>query len=130
MGLDALKCIQMYISQNVKKIQKMVKNYKKWTEIANNCKISEITKYGEKMKTIDKMSKNVKKCQKNGPKTANKWSNLKTNMPSFFWLETTPKNCTSRFHTIFSSRDTHFRPFLAKIRIFGSKFQPNQNFQS
>ena len=46
----------------------MVKNGNKWPKIANNCKISEITKYGEKMTTIDK---NVKKCKKM-PKTGQK----------------------------------------------------------
>ena len=44
----------MYIPQKGQKIQKMVKNGKKWPKIANNCKISEITKYGEKMKKIHK----------------------------------------------------------------------------
>ena len=29
--------------------KKMVTNAKKWLNIANNCKISEITKYGEKI---------------------------------------------------------------------------------
>ena len=29
-------------------------------------------------------------------------------LSSFFWLETTPKNVTSRFHTMFGSRDTNF----------------------
>ena len=43
MGLNALKFIQMYISQ------KGQKNTKKWLKIANNFKISEVTKYGEKM---------------------------------------------------------------------------------
>ena len=32
-----------------------------WQKIANNCKISEITKYGKKIKTF---YKNIKKCQK------------------------------------------------------------------
>ena len=32
-------------------------------KIANNCKISEITKYGEKMR---KNQKNSQKCKKNG----------------------------------------------------------------
>ena len=48
----------------------MVKNGNKWPKIANNCQISEITKYGEKM---PKMYKNVK----NEPKTAKKLPNLK-----------------------------------------------------
>ena len=34
-----------------KKGQQMVTNGKKWQKITNNCKISEMTKYGEKMKT-------------------------------------------------------------------------------
>ena len=42
MGLDALKCIQMYFPQKGEKM-KIVKNGKKWPEIANDCKISEIT---------------------------------------------------------------------------------------
>ena len=48
----------------------MVKNGNKWQKIANNCKISEITKYGEKMTTIDKNV--VKKCKKRA-KTGQKW---------------------------------------------------------
>ena len=48
-------------------------------------------------------------------------------MSLFVWLETTQKNVTSHFHTMFGSRDTNFRPFLAKIGICGSKFQPNIN---
>ena len=47
----------------------MVKNGNKWPKIANNCKISEITKYGEKMQKIDKNVKNAK----NEPKTSQKW---------------------------------------------------------
>ena len=46
----------------------MQKNGNKWQKcqkITNNCKISEITKYGKKMTTIDK---NVKQCKKM-PKT-------------------------------------------------------------
>ena len=39
----------------------MVKNDQKCQKIANNCKISEITKYGEK---ITKIYKNVKQCKK------------------------------------------------------------------
>ena len=42
----------------------MVKNGKKCQKITNNCKISEITKYGEKLQKITKMSNNIKKCQK------------------------------------------------------------------
>ena len=40
-------------------------------------------------------------------------------MSSFFWLETTQQNGTSRFHTMFGSRDTNLLPFLAKIGILG-----------
>ena len=49
-----------------------------------------------------------------------------TILSSFFWLETTSKNGTSHFHTMFGSRGMHFLSFWGKIRIFGSKFQPNQ----
>ena len=35
------------------KMAKMVKNGNKCQKITNNCKISEITKYGEKMQKID-----------------------------------------------------------------------------
>ena len=52
----------------------MQKNGQKWQKIANNCKISEITKYGEKMtKKWQKFTKMYKKCQKrakNGKKMA------------------------------------------------------------
>ena len=48
----------------------MVTNGKKCQKMTNNCKISEITKYGEKMTKIDK---NVKQC-KNMPKTVQKTS--------------------------------------------------------
>ena len=44
----------------------MVKNAKKCQKITNNCKISEIIKYGEKITKIDK---NVKK---KNPKNAKK----------------------------------------------------------
>ena len=50
----------MHIPQ---KGQQMAKHGKKWqqiSEITNNCKISEITKYGAKMK---KIYKNVKTCK-------------------------------------------------------------------
>ena len=50
----------------------MVKNDRKWAKIANNCKISEITKYGEKMR---KNYTNLQKCKenaKNEPKTSEK----------------------------------------------------------
>ena len=95
----------------------MPTNGKKCQKIANNCKISEITKYGEKMTQIDRNVKNAKNGQ-NGQ--------IKKKMSSFFWLKTTSKNGTSHIDTMFGSRDTHSRSFLAKIRIFRSKFQPNQ----
>ena len=106
MDLNALKCIQIHIPQkgpkNVKKL------LKKWQ------KMSENYKYGEKMKKIDKHVKQCNKNDKNGPKTDNIFCFDK--FQHFF----------SRFHTMFGSRYTHFLSFLAKIRIFGSKFQPNQ----
>ena len=50
MGLDALKMpSNVYSPKRAKQYPKMVQNGKKWPEIANNCKISEITKYGDKM---------------------------------------------------------------------------------
>ena len=58
MGLDALKCIQMYIPQKGQTNTKNGKNGNKWPKIANNCKIAEISKYGEKM---TKIYKNVNK---------------------------------------------------------------------
>ena len=39
----------MYISQKSQTHTKNGKNGNKWPKIANNCKITEITKYGEKM---------------------------------------------------------------------------------
>ena len=48
----------------------MVKNGKKWQNITNNCNISEMTKYGEKMKKM-------KKC-KNMPKTGLKRPKMAT----------------------------------------------------
>ena len=42
MGLDALKCIQMYIPQKGQKNTKNGKKWQKWAKIVNNCTISEI----------------------------------------------------------------------------------------
>ena len=39
----------VYFPKRANKYQKMVKNGNKWLKIANNFKISEVTKYGEKM---------------------------------------------------------------------------------
>ena len=62
----------MYIPQKGQtNANKMVKNGKKWLKIANNCKISEITIYGDK---ITKIYKNIKKCKKK-PKTSQKRPN-------------------------------------------------------
>ena len=73
---NGFRCLKMYSNvyspKRAKKYKQIVKNYKKWLNIANNCKISKITKYGEKMKT------NSQKCIKNAknePKTAKKWPN-------------------------------------------------------
>ena len=87
----------------------MEKNVKKCQKITNNCKISEITKYGEKMKTIYKNLKQCKKGQKTGLKRPKNGQISDFFLSSFFWLETTSKNGTSRFHTMFGYRDTHFR---------------------
>ena len=54
----------MYSNVYSPKSEKNTKNGKKsqkWPKIANNCKISEITKYGEKMRTNQK---NSQKCKK------------------------------------------------------------------
>ena len=62
----------MHIPQKgLSNANKMVKNGKKCQKITNNCKISEITKYGEKMTKIDIIDKNAK----NDQKTAKKWQN-------------------------------------------------------
>ena len=47
---------------------KNCKNGKKCQKITNNCKISEIIKYGEKITTIDKNVKQGKKMPKMGQK--------------------------------------------------------------
>ena len=49
MPSNAFKCI---FPKREKNANKMVTNCKKCPKIANNCKISEITKYGEKMTTM------------------------------------------------------------------------------
>ena len=67
--------------------KKMVKNGHKYQKITNNCKISEITKYGEKMTKIDKNVKQCKQMQKMGLKRPNN-GNI-SEFLSFFWLETT-----------------------------------------
>ena len=65
----------MYIPpKRAKKAPKMVKNGNKFQKITNNCKISEITKYGEKITKIYKIDKNLQKCQTE-PKTAKKCQN-------------------------------------------------------
>ena len=65
MGLNALKYIQIHIPQKgPTNAKKNLKNGKKCQKITNNCKISEITKYGEKCKKLTTMSNNVKKCKK------------------------------------------------------------------
>ena len=60
------KSIHMYIPpKRANKCQQIVKNGNKWQKNENNCIISEITKYGEQMKTN---YKNVKKMPTNGKK--------------------------------------------------------------
>ena len=50
---NGFKCLKMhsnvYFQKRAKKYQKIVKKGKKLLKIANNCKISESTKYGKKM---------------------------------------------------------------------------------
>ena len=51
---NGFKCFKMhsnkYSPKRATKCKQMVKNGKKCQKISNNCKISKITKYGEKMK--------------------------------------------------------------------------------
>ena len=108
-----------YSPKRANKWQKMVTNGKKCQKITNNCKISEIIKYGEKMTTI---AKNLQKCQKmpkNRPKTGQKMATFQILFLHRF--SGSKLLGTSRFHTMFGSRDTHFRSFLAKIRILITK---------
>ena len=62
---------------------------KKWPKIVNNYKISEITKYGDKITKIDK---NVKKMPKTSQKRPKNGQSSKKQISLFFWLETTSKN--------------------------------------
>ena len=61
---NGFKCFKMHskciFPKKGNKWQNMVKNGNKCQKITNNCKISEITKYGAKMTTI---YKNVKTCK-------------------------------------------------------------------
>ena len=82
MELNALKCTQIHIPQ------KGPKNATKCQKITNNCKISEITKYGEKM---TKMPNNVKTMPKTGQKRPKNGKISNICVSSFFWLETTSK---------------------------------------
>ena len=96
---NGFKCLKMdnkcVLPKKGQKQQKMeiIKKYQKL-----------ITKYGGKM---SKMPIREKDCQLS-----------QYLFSSFFWIETTPTNATSRFRTIFGSRDTNFGPFFVKIRIF------------
>ena len=81
-----------YSPKRAHKCQKMVKNSNKWQKITNNCKISEITKYGEKMTKIDKNVKHAKKMQKIGLKWPKNGQLSEILFSSCFWLETTSKN--------------------------------------
>ena len=101
---NGFKCLKMhsnvYLPKRANKYKQMVNNGNKWPQIANNCKISEITKYGEQ---ITKMSNNVKKC----PKTCLEWpKNVKiseqNNVHRFSGSKLPKKNGTTHFHTMFS----------------------------
>ena len=72
--------------------------------MSENYKISEITKYVEKVTKIDKNVKQCKKMPKTGLKRPKSGQISEILFPSFFWLETTSKNGTSHFHTMFGSR--------------------------
>ena len=68
----------------------MVKNVNKCQKITNNFKISEITKYGEKITKIDRNVNKNKKITKIGQKRGKKGVKFKKDiLSSFFWLETT-----------------------------------------
>ena len=90
--------------------------------MTNNCKISEITKYGAKMTKIYKNVKQCKKMQKMGlipPKNGHISGNF---VFIVFLARNYLKNATSRFHTMFGSRDTHFRSFWLKSAFFGLNY--------
>ena len=67
---NGFKCLKMHSNAYFPKRAKNTKNGKKWPEIAHNCKISEITKYGEQITQIDKNVKKCRKLVKNGHKMA------------------------------------------------------------
>ena len=83
---NGFKCFKMhsnaYSPKRPKRCKKIVKNGKKCQKITNNCKISEITRYGEQ---ITKMYSNVyfpkkraTKYQKNGKK-CKRWLKIANN---------------------------------------------------
>ena len=96
---------------------------KKWQKIANNCKISEITKYGENMTNIDINEKKCKKMPQMGQKTGEKGSNLKIYISIVFWLETTPKMVLAVFTRCLLPEIQIFDHFWVKSAFLG----PNSN---
>ena len=53
---------------------------------------------------------------------------IKTNIVIIFLARKYTKNVTSRFHTMFGSRDTNFRPFFAKSAFLGPNFSRTEIF--
>ena len=70
----------------------MPTNGNKCQKITNNCKSSEIIKYGEKKTTIDKNVKQCKQMPNKGQKRQKNGEIKKKKIASFFWLETTSNN--------------------------------------
>ena len=125
MDLNALKCIQIHIPQKGQTNAKMVINDKKCQKITNNCKISEIIKYSEQITTIDTNVKQCKTMTKMGLKRP-KNGQISEIFFHRFSGSKLPKQMELAVFTRCLVPDTHFRSFLAKIRICGSKFRPNQ----
>ena len=79
----------MHSNTNSPNKAKKWKNCKKWQKMTENCKISEITTYGEQITKIDKSVKQCKKMPKTGLKRPKKIQISEILFSSFFWLETT-----------------------------------------
>ena len=104
----------------------MVKYGNKCQKMTNNCKISEITKYGEKMTKIDTNDKQCQKMTKTGLKRP-KNGQIPNKFCHRFSGSKLPHKMVLAVFTRCLVPEIHiFGHFMAKIRIFGSKFQPNQ----
>ena len=76
-----------YSPKRENKLPKNGKNGKKCQKITYNFKISEITKYGEKMTKIYKNVKQCKQMPKTGLKRPKNGKISEMLLASFFWLE-------------------------------------------